>query len=204
VALEDRFKRVDGSVWRNRLGIPSGTPVIGAVGKLAKGRGFDLLLDAASSLTVPAHVLVVGHGELLPALQRRAGHLDLEDRVHWAGYQDEALPELYSAMDIVLFTTPGSDWGHRAISEAQGCGRPVVAVSCPGVEDLIEDGVSGRIVIRNPAAMAKAVDSLIADSDVALRIGEASAVAVSDRRPVCVGECLVQFLEGVHSRVQLH
>lgn len=204
VALEERFKPANGSLWRDRLGIPPEAPIIGAVGKLAKGRGFGLLFDAASRLTVPAHVVVVGHGELLPLLQKKAGELGMEGRVFWPGYQDEELPRLYSAMDVVLFPAPGSDWGHRAISEAQGCGRPVVAVSFPGVEGLIEDGVSGRIVDRHPIAVSEAVASLIADPEVAHRIGIASAAAVVDRRPAAVGDRLARFLDAILSPVQLH
>jgi len=202
--LEDRFKPEHGLVWRNRLGVPSGARVIGAVGKLAKGRGFGLLLDAASRLEAPAHVVAVGHGESLPQLQKKAHDHGLESRVHWTGYQDEALPELYSAMDVVFFTAPGSDWGHRAISEAQGCGRPVVAVSHPGVEDLIDDGVSGRIVDPDPSALARAADSLLADPNAAPRFGDTAATVAEDRRLAPVGRRLAQFLEATLARERLH
>jgi glycosyltransferase involved in cell wall biosynthesis len=137
-------------------------------------------------------------------LQKRAVDHGLQSRVHWTGYQDEALPELYSAMDAVLFTAPGSDWGHRAISEAQGCGRPVVAVACSGVEDLIDDGVSGRIVDRDPAVLSEAVDSLIANPDAAHRFGDAAATAARDRRLASVGSRLARYLEEVLPQKQLH
>lgn len=202
VPLEDRFKPGDGSQWRERLGIPSGAPVIGVVGKLAQGRGFGLLLDTAVRLEAPAHVVVVGHGELQPQLEKHAHDLGLHGRVHWAGYQDDALPALYSAMDVVLFTGPGSDWGHRAISEAQGCGRPVVAVSCLGVEDLVEEGVTGRIVPRNPSDVARAVDSLIANPKVSLRIGNAAATASENRKLATVGGDFSRFLEDVLSQTE--
>ena len=195
VPLEDRFKPGDGSRWRERLGIPSEAPVIGVVGKLAQGRGFGLLLDTAARLEVPAHVVVVGHGESLSQLKKRAVNYGLEARVHWTGYQDEALPNLYSTMDVFLFTAPGSDWGHRSITEAQGCGRPVVAISCSGVEDLVEDGVTGRIVDRNPAALASAIDYLIADSEVAHRFGKTAAKAANCRRLAPSGKHLAAFFD---------
>jgi glycosyltransferase involved in cell wall biosynthesis len=204
VPLEDRFQPVKGSDLRDRLQVPSRDPVLGAVGKLAKGRGFGHLLDTAARLEAPAHVVVVGHGELQPQLEKRAHDLGIEGRVHWTGYQDEALPEMYSVMDVVLFTAPGSDWGHRAISEAQGCGRPVVAVSWPGVEDLIEDGVSGRIVDRDSSALARAVDSLIADPEAAHRLGTTAAEATKDRMLITVGRRLAHFLDSILSRKQLH
>jgi glycosyltransferase involved in cell wall biosynthesis len=148
--------------------------------------------------------VIVGHGELLPQLQGKAEQLRLEGRVHWTGYQDEALPELYSAMDVVLFTAPGSDWGHRSISEAQGCGRPVVAISCQGVHDLIEDGVNGWIVDRDPAALSNAVDTLLGDSELAHRMGRAAAAAAVYRRMVPVGHRLARFLEATLSQDQGH
>jgi len=204
VPLEERFIPADGSAWRDRFGISSGAPVIGAVGKLAKGRGFGLLLDTVSRIEAPAHVIVVGHGALRTQLDRQASDLGLDERVHRTGYQEETLPELYSAMDVVLFTAPGSDWGHRSISEAQGCGRPVVAVSCPGVDDLIEDGVSGRIVDHDPAALVRAIDSLIADPEVSHRLGHAAAATAERRRLTPSGRRLAQFLEAILSRKQLH
>jgi glycosyltransferase involved in cell wall biosynthesis len=195
VPVEDRFTPTTGSGRRARLGIPESAPVVGAVGKLASGRGFDLLLDAASRIDAPVHVVVVGHGELLPRIQERAVRLGLERRVHWTGYQDEALPELYAAMEVVLFIAPGSDWGHRSISEAQGCGRPVVAVRYPGVEDLIDDGVNGRVANRDPDSLAATVQSLLADREAARRIGASAGAAVVARRMVPVGRTLARFFE---------
>ena len=197
VPLEDRFKPGDGSRWRERLGIPSEAPVIGVVGKLAQGRGFGLLLDTAARLEAPAHVVVVGHGESLPQLQKRAVNHGLEARVHWTGYQDEALPDLYSTMDVFLFTAPGSDWGHRSITEAQGCGRPVVAVSFPGVEDLVEDGVNGRVVVRDPAALAEAANALINDPESSRRLGHSAVDAASERQFASVGKRIALFLDEI-------
>jgi len=197
VPLEERFKPADRSAWRNRLGIPPGAPVIGAVGKLAKGRGFRLLLDAASRLEATTHLVLIGHGEFLPQLEKQAHDLGLAGRVHWTGYQDEALPKLFSAMDIVFFTAPGSDWGHRAISEAQGCGRPVVAVAYPGVEDLIKDGMNGMVVNLNPASLADAAKSLISDMESTRRLGRAAADSAAKRRFEPIGEGLALFLDEI-------
>jgi glycosyltransferase involved in cell wall biosynthesis len=197
VPTEDRFRPSDGAEWRQRFAIPPDVPIIGSVGKLARGRGFSLLLEAASRLAAPAHVVVVGHGEYRPQLQKRARALGLDERIHWTGYQEETLPELYSMMDVVLFTAPGSDWGHRAVSEAQGCGRPVVAVARPGVEDLIEDGVTGLIASDGPADLADAVEVLLRSPEIARRLGDAAAIAVEARRFAPIGRRVKEFLETV-------
>jgi glycosyltransferase involved in cell wall biosynthesis len=142
-------------------------------------------------------VVVVGHGEYRPELEERAGALGLDERIHWTGYQEETLPELYSMMDVVLFTAPGSDWGHRAVSEAQGCGRPVVAVARPGVEDLIEDGVTGLIASDGPADLADAVEVLLRSPEIARRLGDAAAIAVEARRFAPIGRRVKEFLKTV-------
>ncbi|MCG6947966.1 MAG: glycosyltransferase family 4 protein [Acidobacteria bacterium] len=198
VPLEDRFRPGNGSEWRDRLGIPRHAPVIGSVGKLAAGRGFDLMLDAASMLSNPAHIIIVGHGELRAGLEKQAHHLGLAERISWAGYQNEALPDLYAAMDVVLFCAPGSDWGHRSISEAQGCDRPVVAVSWPGVEDLMHQGINGRIVQPDASLVAEAADSLMADPK-AMNASGSPASAVADRRFKQSGERFARFLGKVLS-----
>ncbi len=195
VPVDDRFQPGNGHIWRDRLGIQPGVPVIGAVGKLARGRGFELLLEAAARLETRTHVVVVGHGERGPKLQAIASGLGISDRVHWAGYRDQSLPDLYASMDIFVFPAPGSDWGHRAISEAQACGRCVVAGQWPGVEDLIDDGTTGLIANRTPQDIAAAIDHLLADHEVTRRLGEAASRAVEDRRMVPIGSDLAQFLD---------
>jgi 1,2-diacylglycerol 3-alpha-glucosyltransferase len=198
VPLEDRFRPGNGSEWRDRLGISRHAPVIGSVGKLASGRGFGLMLDAVSMVSSAAHIIIVGHGELRARLEEQARHLGLADRIGWAGYQDEALPDLYAAMDVVFFCAPGSDWGHRSISEAQGCGRPVVAVSCPGVEDLMQQGITSRIVQRDASLLAEAADSLMADPK-AMDTSGSAASAVADRRFKPSGDHFARFLGEVLS-----
>jgi glycosyltransferase involved in cell wall biosynthesis len=194
VPVEDRFRPGTGGVWRDRLGIPPDVPLIGAVGKLARGRGFDILLKAAARLESRAHTVVVGHGERQPELQALASILEISDRVHWAGYRDESLPDLYKSMNVFVFPAPGSDWGHRAISEAQACGKPVIAARWPGVEDLIDNGNTGSIADRTPQSLADAIDHLLAGPELARHLGEAASCAVDDRRMAPIGSDLAQFL----------
>lgn len=195
VPVEDRFHRgVRPGPWRGWLGIPDQATVLGVVGKVAPGRGFGLALAATRLVDRPVHLLAVGHGEALADLQAAAIAAGLEGRVHWLGYRDADLPELYRTMNVVLFPAAGSDHGHRAISEAQACGRPVVAAAVDGVTDLIEDGVTGRIVGLTPDAFAGAISELLADRDRARDMGRDAAQAVEDRRMVRVGGRLLEFL----------
>jgi len=197
VPLDERFAPDGAGEWRHRLDIPADVPVLGMVGKLARGRGFDLLLETAARTVPTAHVLVVGHGEAQIELETLATQLGIGSRVRWVGYQEEGLPGLYSAMDVMLFAAPGSDWGHRSISEAQGCGLPVVAAAIPGVDDLIVEGRTGRIVPADPQALAATVSELLADPEARRRLGSAGAAAADERRLVPSGRHLAAFLASI-------
>ncbi len=198
VPLEERFRPGrDAHHWRQELSIPGAAPVLGMIGKVAAGRGFDTLLQTAARLPHDLHILIVGHGEARPQLEALAASLGLGQRVHWTGYRGRELPELYAAMDVTLFPAAGSDHGHRAISEAQGCARPVVAAALPGVEDLIEDGVTGRIVPAEPESFAAAVAAILDDPALARRLGDAAARAVEPRRFQAAGHRLASHLERI-------
>lgn len=198
VPLEERFRPgLDPGLWRLRLAVPPGAPTIGMVGKVSPGRGFELLLQATARIDPPVHLIIVGHGEARPELEARATSLGLAERTHWAGYQERELPALYAAMDVVLFTAGGSDHGHRAVSEAQGCARPVVAADVPGVPDLIEDGITGRITGADPDALAAAVAPLLRTPALARTLGAAGAQVAETRRFPAVGAALHSFLQTV-------
>ncbi len=201
VPLEDRFQPGgDGATWRRGLGIPVGAPVLGSVGKLAARRGFETVLEVAARLDPDLHVIIVGHGELQPRLERLAARLGVAERVRWTGYVEEELHDLYAAMDVVIYTAAGSDHGHRMISEAQGCARPVVAARLPGVAGLIDDGRTGRITAPDPTSLASAVSELLADRAAADAMARTAASAVEARRFAPVGARLQSFLAEVVAR----
>lgn len=201
VPLEDRFAPVgERLTWRRRLGIPLEAPVLGMIGKVAPGRGFETLVETAARIEASIHVLIVGHGESQPHITSLAERRGLGGRLHWAGYREKELPDLYADMDIVLFPAPGSDHGHRAVSEAQACARPVVAAAIPGIEDLIEDQRTGRIVPSSPDELAAAVSQLIRRPDRSIDMGRSAAEAVARRRFKPSGELLLAFFQELGSR----
>ncbi len=195
VPVEDRFRPgPDPREARQLLGMDRVTPVIGMVGKLAHGRGFEMLLDAAARARNHCRILAVGHGEFQPSLERHSQDLGISDHVIWAGKREEDLPLLLGAMDAVVFAAPGSDWGHRAISEVQACARPVIARPLAGVEDLVRHERTG-LITENPQGIANAFDRLIDEPDFARTLGLGASEATADRRFEAIGRRLATFLE---------
>lgn len=197
VPVDDRFfSETERRQARIAMKLPPDGPLLGAVGKLAAGRGFEHVVDAAARSTHDSRLLIVGHGEHQPALERRAADRGLAGRVHWAGKREADLPPLIRAMDALFFPAPGSDWGHRVVTEAQACRTPVLAVPVPGVEDLLTDGATG-IITPTPGATASAFDRLVGDPSRTEDLTQRARNEAETRRMPIVGSALHRFLEAL-------
>lgn len=125
---------------RARYGFEATTPVVGFIGKITQGRGFEEALDIFSRIVTmrrDARMMIVGHGPHRPFLEKYSRELGIAESVTWAGYHEADLPEHFRAMDVLLFTAPGSDEGHRAILESIGCGTPVVSYPIAGTDSIL-------------------------------------------------------------------
>ncbi|MFJ2769379.1 glycosyltransferase [Streptomyces sp. NPDC087300] len=130
---------------RRQLGVPEGAFLVGGVGRLARGKRFDVLLRAVSQLPDDVMVLLVGAGEQEQELRGLADRLALTDRVLFAGeaaHEDGPaagrgpdLPSLLAAMDALASPSPEEAFG-LALVEGLANGLPVVYTSCPAVEGL--------------------------------------------------------------------
>ena len=132
--------RPDGADVREKYEIASDTVVITVIGKLSKGRGFELALEtfAAIQKRIPkSRMMIIGHGEHRAALEKLARDLDIASKVIWAGYHEDDLADHYRAADFLLFTAKGSDEGHRAVIEAMACGTVPVTAPLPGMETIV-------------------------------------------------------------------
>lgn len=156
-----------GEEWvRAEHGIDRRATVVGFIGKMVPGRGFEQAIETFALLAKDdpaARLLVVAkwspHRDLLDPLAARLG---VADRIVWAGYQDDDdLVAHFRAMSVMLFTAPGSDEGHRAIGEAMACGVPVACYPLPGI-DAIAGPLAGRLVAAapDPEALAATVRAM--------------------------------------------
>ena len=116
---------IDGPDVRSRYGISPTTPVIMAIGKVSKDRGFEAIIETFARVRkaiADAKLLLIGHGEHRETLEALIRSLSIGDSVIWAGYHEDDLAGHYRSSDVLLFTSAGSDEGHRAVLEAMGCG----------------------------------------------------------------------------------
>jgi glycosyltransferase involved in cell wall biosynthesis len=121
----------------------------------------------------------VGDGPERANLEALAKHLGVEDRIQFAGFvPDNDLPRHYAAATCYAHTGLEESFGLSVI-EAAYCGRPVVTVDEGGVQETVQDGVTGYCVPSTPEAIAKAIEKVLEREDRGKALGAAGHVRVA-------------------------
>jgi len=165
----DRFRPMQHAQLRRRLArelgiaLPDGAPVLASVGALIPRKGQSLVIEALSYLPEATIVLLVGRGADEEALRALARERGVEDRVHVLGsLGHDLLPLVLSAADAMVLPS-ASEGLANAWVESLACGTPLVITSAGGAREVITAPEAGRIVARDPLAIAEGVRALLAD-----------------------------------------
>ena len=155
----DRFRPLDRSTAKQALGFTG--PLLVAAGALIARKGQDLAIEALARIP-DATLILVGEGAERSNLTRLARRLGLESRVRFLGaLLHEELPALLAAADVAV--QPSTDEGLANVwVEALACGTPVVTSDVGGARDVVDRPEAGRLVPRDPGAIAAAVNALLA------------------------------------------
>jgi glycosyltransferase involved in cell wall biosynthesis len=142
------------------VALAEGAPLLATVGALIPRKGQRLVLQALALLP-GAHLALVGEGPDRAALEELARDAAMAGRVHFLGSLDHvALPSVLSAADAMVLPS-ASEGLANAWVEALACGCPLVISDAGGARELVTRPEAGRIVARDPQAIADAVRELI-------------------------------------------
>lgn len=156
-------------------------PHVGLFGVLEPRKGQDLFLEAArhvARLHPTARFWLVGQTSYdenetyLAGLKALSEEPLLAGRVHLTGFRAD-VPQLMSAMDVVVLASRGFESLPTVLLEAGALGRRIVAVDVGGVREIVEHEVTGLVVPQaDPLLLAAAIDKVLGpDGD---RMGEAA------------------------------
>ncbi len=160
-----------------------GVPMVLFVGRLVPYKGVEVLLRACaliqgrggSGAGRPFSLVIVGEGPLLNRLRTLTLDLGLSATVHFVGaVTDSELVAYYRAADVFVLPSVTSNEAFGLVQlEAHACGVPVVSTDLPtGVPFANADGITGLVVPpRDSAALAAALERLLADDDLRARLG---------------------------------
>ncbi len=153
------------------------------VGRLVEKKGMKYAIRAVAKLVKKyPHIeyTIVGDGPLREQLALLITTLKLEDHVtlYGAATHNEVVKILNKAHIFVLSSVDGSDGNQEgipnALKEAMACGIPVVSTFHAGIPELIEDKVSGLLVLQgNSGDLAKKIQYLIMNPEKWVSMGQA-------------------------------
>ena len=165
---------------RQKLGLelPHDARLVGVVASLIERKGHRFLLDAMSQIdnaqlpdNSQLHAVFAGEGVLRAELEAQVRVLDLQQRVHFLGFRDDA-KTIMAACDIVALPSLKEGLSIAAM-EAMWLRRAVVATAIAGMPELVVDGETGLLVPpADAASLARALEKLLNDDTLRARLAD--------------------------------
>ncbi len=168
---------LDGKRVRREFGIDETAPVVGKIARLFPLKGHDQLLDAAPAIVrrnPRVRFLLVGDGILREHLSERARRLGILENFVFAGLVErERIPEMISAMDLVVHTSLREGLA-RVLPQALAMGKPCVSFDSDGAPEVVIPGQTGYLVHPGDAdGLADSVTRLLDNPELRLGMAEA-------------------------------
>lgn len=149
-------------------------PVVAAVGRLERQKGFDILIEAHANLIKSGYrheLIIIGEGSERPALQRLAAERGVGETVVMPGFK--ANPYGYIRSADIFALSSRFEGMPIVMLEAMALGKPIVAADCrSGPAELLGDRGCGILAPAEDAdELAKALKRLLEDRDYAMKLG---------------------------------
>ena len=145
---------------------PAEPPEVLYVGRLSPEKNIDTLVEACGDL----NLVVAGDGPLRDLVPNGRGAVP------------QAEVERLLARASVFVAPCDTEGFGLAAAEAMAYGRPVVAAAGGALLELVENGVTGVLVPpRDPGALRRAVEALLADPGLRDRLGRAGRERARER-----------------------
>ncbi|HKR12561.1 MAG TPA: glycosyltransferase family 4 protein [Pyrinomonadaceae bacterium] len=153
--------------------------VVGTVGHLAPIKGQDVFLRAAALVTArrrEVQVAVIGEDKSPQKEHRRSlesliAELGIGESVTMPGWTED-IPGLLSSLTLFVSAARCEPFG-LSIVEAMAAGLPIVTTASEGALEIIEDGVTGRLVpVDDAESLADAIVDLLDNSSERSRLAQ--------------------------------
>ena len=151
---------------RESIGFNRDDIVIGMVGRLVKGKGYDDVIAASRAIVTynpRVKFLVVGDGPEMGNLKALARHSGIEDRIKFLGFRADA-DDLIKIVDLLIqpsHNAPPESFG-MVLIEAMASRVPVISSDIAPFKEIVENGINGLLFKKgNPADIAEKVISLL-------------------------------------------
>ncbi len=144
-------------------------------GRLSPEKGIDVMLDAWNSHKPPCKLLIVGDGPLAEVVDEAQKDNPM---IEWLGQKslEEVLHLMGGARCLIMPSVYYETFG-RTIIEAYSVGTPVVVSRFGAMQELVHDGVTGKLFERGDSAdLICKVNEVVSDPEVHASMKRAARV----------------------------
>lgn len=198
----EKFKTGDGEATRSKYGFRQDDMVLVCVCRLAKEKNLEFLIRSVTPLlrsNKDAYLLLVGHGNYRGALEALARELGLASKVHFTGLvPNDEIASHYRAGNIFVYTSITETQG-LVLVEALASKLPVVALSAPGIDDVIVDGKNGLLAWGHEDEFRNKVEKLMCNQTLREMLGQAAVkTAENYSQENCTKKLVEAYTEAIH------
>jgi glycosyltransferase involved in cell wall biosynthesis len=175
-ADEERFKPDPAARegWASKYSLAPDELMLSSVTLLRPFKSPETLVEASAILKqrgVKARLFMAGDGFMLDDLKALGQRLNAADRIHWLGFWKDPV-NLMQASDAFMLASVGEAGGF-VLSEAMGCGTPIIGSRSGVISECVDDGNTGLLATpKNAASFADAIEKFAGDEQLrkAMRI----------------------------------
>ena len=176
--------------------------VIMNLARICQEKGQDILIEAFAMIAhkYPQWQLKlygkVVNAKYFKSLQVLVARTGLKNKIFFAGVTEQAEVELKK---VKIFVFPSINEGFPlALTEAMSAGLPCIGFeSCAGVKDLLIDGQTGLLVKRDVRELAKAMERLIVDSNLAQKLALAGKQSLEQYSAAYIWDSWDKLIRGL-------
>jgi glycosyltransferase involved in cell wall biosynthesis len=191
---------MDRQTLRRSLGFKRDEVILLSVGRLAPEKN-PLAIIESFALTAKdvqrARLVIVGDGPLMNKLKARVHELGLEPRVRFTGPRSPSETAAFLAASDALVMTSFNETQGLVVLEAMSHGLPVVAVNQGGASEQVSDGIEGWVTNSHPDDLAKAVTSILSQSNLRSKMSQAAMAKGRSWTSLAHAEKMVQYYRSV-------
>ncbi len=155
--------------WQQKFGTNESIKTVLLPGRLSQLKGVEHLVRWLKSTKHDCKLLLTAdydESKYSHQVSQLFAQHGLSERVIWLGIERN-MPNLYAAVDVVVSTNNKAESFGRTVLEALSIGKPVVAFSHGGVDEIMNALFpEGKVPVGNDVALAQCIDSFLSQKPV--------------------------------------
>jgi glycosyltransferase involved in cell wall biosynthesis len=169
-ADEERFKPDPAAraEWARKYSLAPDELMMSSVTIFRPFKSPETLVEAAAILKqrgVKTRLFMAGDGYMLSDLKAMSEKLNVSDRIEWLGFCADPR-SLLQASDVFLLASIGEAGGF-VLSEAMGCGTPIIGSRSGVISECVVEGKTGLLATpKNAASFADAIETVAQDESL--------------------------------------